>query len=527
MQINKPVNRRQEAQTYVNRFRGGKLVPVGIVRVLGNESGMLNQSLVMELDPVPGRIITETVGEVHAVFVPLQACDAIRDPDADYAGLTEVVREKLLSGNPLFSLEEEGEISQRCGVEPRVIGGVPKVSEAVRLAHNAAVNHLRLRKYHKAVQVLHSNTAITPAVLGRTVLDYFGGVLDPDDNINGRVPFSIPEADLRVRGIGVLGTAPVPANTTQLVQTGGVVTTPAKALQSQTGSPPIGLAGEWNADLQKAIPAVYAEFEGLEAEGISLADFYRAETKDKLVRVIQQMVKDNPQYGEEMALRWAHGLSVDTGKTCFVVHEQRLTFGRSLVPATDTVGVQDDIQRSDLAVAARMTIPVPRTELGGFIITFASLKPDEVLANQPHPLLTEPVTADNFVADQLALDPVPVLMRDVDNTCDLGDETQVAFYTGYNHLKRSYVHYGFGRNLDTDTVEAKTAIWQLKIPLDGTNVLYPDELDHYPFADQLAEVCTYTFSYTLALNTPIVFGPSPVETLDVIAGEDLFEEVQE
>ena len=195
-------NVRRENRTLVGRFRGGKLAPVMAVPVRGNEGGLLSQSITLELDPIAGRMITPITAELISVFVPIQAIDALKDPAAAYAGMSEVIRAKLLTGNPLFGLETEGEISKRCGVNPRSMGGVKKVNEAVRIGHNAAVNYLRQRKYVKAVTLLHSNTAITPALISQTVLERLNGVLDPDDHINGAVQLDIPSMQLPVTGIG-------------------------------------------------------------------------------------------------------------------------------------------------------------------------------------------------------------------------------------------------------------------------------------------------------------------------------------
>ena len=143
---------RREARTLTGRFRGGKLAPIMMTVLKENESAMLSQSCTYELDPIAGRMITPITVELICVNVPIQAIDAIKDPAGAYAGNTEVIRDKLLSGTPLFGLEIEGELSKRMGVRPRSIGGVKKVNEVVRLAHNAAVNYLRTRKYLHAVK---------------------------------------------------------------------------------------------------------------------------------------------------------------------------------------------------------------------------------------------------------------------------------------------------------------------------------------------------------------------------------------
>lgn len=509
MSYDTPLNTRRESRTLVGRFRGGKLAPMIAVPVRGNEGGMLSQTVTFELDPIGGRMISAMYGEVISVFVPVQAIDAIKDPSAAYAGLTDVIREKLLSGNPLFGLETEGEISKRCGVNPRSVAGVKKVNEMIRLAHNAAVNNLRLRKYNKAVQLLHSNTAITPALISQTVLERLNGVLDPDDRVNGSVQLDIPSMQLPVPGITKIGGIQGSAN----------------AFFSQTATTSIVGAGSnsvyfnWGAQNQ-----IFASLNGASAGNVSLVDFYNAEKMDKLARTMAQMVTDNPEYGEEMVLRWAHGLSVETGATPFVVYEGRQQFGRNIVGAMDTAGVNAETIRSDMALSMTFSVPIPRTELGGIIITFGSLKPDETLASQPHPILSDVWGVDNFVAAELALDPVPVTFRELDSDCLSTQESTISMYTGYNALKALYVHYGLNRHLDKNTVANKTAIWQLEVPMSVTpsSVLYPETLSHYPFADQNAEVCTYVISSQAVIPTPMIMGPTPVETLAVIDSETLF-----
>lgn len=498
---------RRESRTLVGRFRGGKLAPVMAVPVRGNEGGMLSQNITLELDPIAGRMITPITGELVAVFVPVQAIDALKDPAAAYAGMTEVIREKLLSGNPLFGLENESEISKRCGVNPRSVGGVKKVNEMVRLGHNAAVNYLRQRKYDKATLLAHSNTAVTPAVIMQTVLDRLNGVLDPDDRINGSVQLDIPTMNLPVHSKTFFQHATYTAN--NRIPSGGLVT-------------PTGANGDWDFGAE-----VWAKLDGASAGGVSLTDFYNAEKMDSLTRMMRDIVDQNPEYGEEMVLRWAHGLQVDTGKTPFVVAEKRQVFGRNIVGATDSAGIAAETMRSDMMLQLGFSVPVPRSELGGIIITFAVIRPDETLAGQPHPFLSDVWGAENFVADELALDPVPVTIRELDADCTSIQESTVALYVGHNALKATYVDYGLNRHLDATTVENKTALWQIKIPMSVTpnTILYPDTLSHYPFANQLAEVCTYTIASQAIIQTPMVVGPTPVESLAVINSADLFDQV--
>jgi len=518
-------NRRREMITKTGRFRGGRLAPIMAVGVKGSEGGMISQTVTLELDPIAGRMITPITGEVISVFVPVQACDAIKDPNAAYAGMTEVIREKLLSGNPLFNLENENVISQRCGIEPRQIGGVKRVNEAVRLAHNCAVNHLRQRKYDKAALLAHTNAVVTPAILSETVLDRLNGVLDPDDRINGAVQLELPSLQLPVEGIGINTSPPAmssPAGGFRETAAGESFASGAQ-INPATNNVAIEMAGTGAG----ARPAIFARLNGTTAGNVSLIDFYNAQSMDRLVREMDQIIKDNPEYGEEMVLRWAHGLSVDTGKTPFVIAEQRSFFQRNIIGATDKVGVEADTMRSDFMLQMQFTVPIPKTELGGVIVTFGVLKPDETLATQPHPILSDVWGLDNFVADELALDPVPVTGRDLDSGIAQALENTVMLYVGHNALKQAYMHYGFTRNTDLNSVAAKTAIWQLQVPLSVTpsSVLYPETLSHYPFADQNAEVCTYTIASSVTFETPMIFGPTPVENIATITTADLFDQV--
>ncbi|PJE29342.1 hypothetical protein PSM7751_00847 [Pseudooceanicola marinus] len=516
MNYQTPRGSRREQQSPFGKFRAGKLNPVMMFQVRGSEGGYLSQEISMWLDPIVGRLVTPITAEFISVFVPAQAMDAIKDPDAAYAGMTEVLREKLRSGNPLFDLEDDNEIAQRCGVVPRPIGGQLKVSESVRLCHNAAVNFLRQRKYVKASTVLHSNTAITPALIGQTVLDRLNGVLDPEDRVNGAVKFDM--SDVPVKGIGMLAGGSWDTNVTTREADGSDVVYE----RSASGNNVEMLVNSGK------VPQIYADMSNAAGE-VSLTDFYNAETMDRLTRTMRKIVDDNPEYGEEMALNWALGLSMDSGKIPFIISRQEKTFGRNIVPATDSAGVQTEVLRSDSIVQMSFTVPIPRTELGGNIITFAVVKPDETLGGQPHPYLSDVWGAENFVADELALDPVPVTFRDLDYQVDPGQENTVAFYVGNNGLKRTYVNYGLTRNLDPETVENKNAIWQHTIPLSVSpdSVLYPEDLPQDPFLVTDAEVCSYILSHTAVVKTPTIFGPTPVEELAVLEDENVFGDNEE
>lgn len=511
--LSKPMNTRNRLQTKVGRFRGGKMMPAAAVRVRPGEGGRVSQNVVMELDPIAGRMVTDVTGHLYTVFVPNQAIDAIKDPAAQYAGMSEVFRQKMLAGTPYFALENETEISKRLGLEPIKIGGVLKINQAARLAYNCAVNYLRQRLYVNAALLPHTNAAMAPAILGQTVLDRLNAVLDPDDRINGNVNLELPTVNLPVRNLFVQPTET--SGSVKNVQDAGTLgTTTARDVRA--------LWADRGIDATTVDP-IYALFDGVQASGLSLTDFYNAERIDKLTRVIGKMIEDNPEYGQEMALRWAYGLTLDNDKVPYLVAERSAIFGRALQMATDSAGINAETMRSDLTLSMSYTVPIPRTELGGILVTILVVKPDETLAGQPDPDFAEEFTADNYAADMLQIDPVPVLMRELDNTVATGSEATVALYVGHNGLKRAYVNYGLNRQIDPTTVENKTSIWQLEIPASVTpaSVLYPADLDHYPFADQLAEVVTYSITTAATFATPMVFGPTPVERLAILTDENV------
>lgn len=488
---------------------------------------MLSQTAMIELDPVAGRLITPVTAECFAVYVPVQAMDALKRPDDPYGGVTELLRQQMLTGAPLFGLEDEGELSMRLGVMPRSIGGAKKVSETVRLAHNCAVNFLRKRRYVYAAQVLAANAAVTPAIISRTALDMFNAVLNPDDFINGALNLELSGA-APVKGLGfqspatnpVAGLGPVreTGSTAGRTMTGSLVAS--NPVNAGTGYNRLAVEG-----MSGGIPNVRAELDGLFAAGITLTDFYNAKTMDDLTRTMRTIIDANPVDGEEQVLRWASGLEVDTDKNPFLLYATERVFGQDYRSATDGAGMEQEISMSKFAVRMNFNVPVPRTELGGVVVTFLTVKPDETLYQQPHPILSDVWELDNMVADELKLDPVAVIARDVQAGVPVGSENNVVFYTGHNELKRLYVNYGFNRALDPTTVEARTSMWQLAIPASVTpeNIIYPPDLPHYPFLDQNAEVATYLLTSNLVAQTPMFFGPSPVEEVGIIRDEDIFE----
>lgn len=495
------------------RFRGGRLQPVMSVAFKGGEGGVLNQTAMVELDPIAGRLLTPITAQMMAVYVPLQAMLALKAPSDPFAGVTEVIRQRGLDGEPLLVLEDENVLSREMGVMPISIGGVKKVSEANRLAHNCAVNYLRKRLYAYAAEIAASNAAVTPALLSSTVLSRFNGVLNPDDHVGGFIPFD-PAGEMPVQGIRGFGTGTVAAGAATLMK---------GATEANLGSGGKGIAFDID---QANVSRIKVELDEAVGAGIRLTDMFNAERMDTLTRRMRGIIDANPVDGEDQIVRWAHGLSVDTGQNPWLLHTAETIFGQDLMRATDGAGIEAEVTQSRMAVQMRFTVPVPKTELGGVVVTFLVVKPDEVLFEQPHPVLAAPWTFDNLLAEELQNDPVPVLAREVQAGVTAGSESTVVFYTGYNELRRLYVNYGWNRATDPATVDAKNAMWLYEIPASVTpsNIVYPGDIPHYPFLDQDADVARYQIMTTFTGRSPIYIGPSPVEEVSVIATEDLFQQ---
>ena len=419
-----------ESRTLMGRFRGGKLNPVLCVGFRGGEGGMLSQTATIELDPVVGRLVTPVTAEMIAVYVPVQAMAALDNPDDPSAGITEVIRQSFLDGHPMFSFIPENEITRRLGVMPASVGGVRQVNSAPLTAHNCAVNFLRKRKYVYAKQLLATNKAVTPALLSTTAMEMFNGVLNPDDHINGFVALDLA-GKAPVRGIWrTEGASADPVERNGLINFG---------LPRVTVSNDLAPANRLNFDVPAAGQAgntIYSELGDAVGTGFSLTDIYNAETMDRLTRKMRSLIDANPIDGEEQIVRWAHGLSVDTGQNPWLVHYSQKVFGQSVMRAMDGEGIEAETTQSRLLLQMGFNVPIPTTELGGVVVTFMTVKPDETIYQQPHPLFSRPWGLENHMAEELMNDPMPVTAREVSAGVAAADEMNVVFYTGFNELRR-------------------------------------------------------------------------------------------
>lgn len=528
-------NTRYEMRHHAGKTRAGRLSPIFGTAVLGREAGMLSQNIGIELAPVAGRMISQIFAELTLLFIPTQAVDRLLNGDTDEnAGITEVLRRRIMEKEVLFPLENEGEVTKRMGLVPRSVSGAKKVSSIARIAHNAGVNYLRKRAYIYATELEHDNAAVTPSIISETVLNRFTGVLDPDDHINGNVSLDLSLDSAPVKGLS-LGPSPTSSDLrlhrvdgTSVASNGpfvGITNTsgtlfvkPTNVVPNNTaGSPPLYPTSDLTLE---------ADLSAIAAGGFSLTDLYNAQKADDLVRKMRAIADANPMDGEDAVLRWAFGLSADSAQHPFELYRRRVPLGVTARAATDQAGLTDETIMSYAVDRFSYSVPLPATELGGMVIAFLSVTPDEVVDQQPHPILSDSWTAINHASQTMRLDPEPVTYRDLYADIDTASqEVDVKFYTGANALKKTYINFGFNRHVDPTTVEAKTVLWQYPIPagVSPDNILYPAELDQYPFLDQLAEVATYDISSNMVLQTNMFFGPTPVEKLAIIDDSEILE----
>lgn len=517
-EMNKQTKR--EGRDLMSRFKAGLLAPTMAQAFLPGDGGTVSFAATYTLDPVAGQVVTPMFAEYQLVFVPVTAIEHLLDPASATADIPEVVRQKYLTGADLYGLENETEISERLGVVPQKIANVQKVCTISRLAYIAACNFLRKERYAYALEVAHTSTAIERAILSETVLDRLKGVLDPAEKVNGQVALDIGTMNLPVEGFA-FANSPVALAAGTSMRTSGVNPTDTSSANEWMGANTNTFVKGDGAAPASAKPSVHAVFDG-QATGISLVDLYKSENHDKMLRVFAEIVKRNPQDGEEMVMRFVHGMTMEPGRHCVKVFSQKVAFGIDMRAATDGTALLSDTTMSKAVQRIGGTVVIPRSELGGVLIGIASVKPDETIYMQPHPVLSKPWAIRNNVDDETKLDPVPVTMREVDAEVAMANETTVAFYSGLHELERNYINYGMTRNTNPVDLEDKTAIWQVKIPASVTpeNVVYP-VIDQYPFIDQLAEICRFRMQWQAALMTNTQFGPTPVEEVDVVESEGL------
>lgn len=525
MRFDKARSQRRESWMVPGQTRLGKMVPVGIAAFLPGESGVLRQAVDVELEPIAGRLITDISAKVTTVAVPIPAIYWHQHQQDEHADNVEMLRKRMIAGEDIFPLEEESDISKLLRIPPRSVGGQPRVSMVARAAYNAAAEFLRKEKYRDAEPVEPVNGGILPALVSWSVMERMNGVLDPEDNLNGNVSLT---GSAPVVGFGVrVSTMPDTetnvsvreSDGTQRSMTSWKVTDPADT----DGGAGAQFFVEQQMDGVDRYPNVRAVLNG--STSLSVKQFYQAQRLDELTRFLNAVVYNNPQHGADLVARIVHGVNIENGRMPFKVFEREVALNRGMKSAMD--GASLDMEQTNTYGRIDYTTIIPRHDLGMVVITLLEVKPQEAIESQPHPVLTKPWTLHNHAMDTMAVDPVPVYGADLaaHGTPGLaGNEGNVAFYVGNNHILRDYMNAGWNYTIDPSTVDAKSAMCQYALPtsVNPQSILYPvdDTGFHYPFADNgpSAKPANYACRTQVNIATPYQWGPTPLEELSELEG---------
>ena len=514
--ISTAFNGRRRLRQWRNNHFGSidavKAYPLSMCRFRPDEGGTVSTNLNVKLAPVSGYMRSNAYCEVVQVFVPYQAIEKIWLDAQDDAGVTEMTRRRLMAGQSVAF--ESGNatslrISSVANVHPRAIGGDAKVSQSVRYAYNAAMNHIRKNAYYDAETVDKNNYDVLPAVLTANALQRFNGVLEPERLVDGAINLT---GELPVKGAGV-NAAHSTASTT-LRETGGQERTATGWASDSAGTG--GVVVEEDPD-NPGYPKITVDMDG--ASEITLRDMMQSQILDGLVRRFAQMIQDDPINGEELVERALYGLSVDYDHNCQVMYRRVYELSPKHARPTDGASINDVSAHFELNDS--FATLVPRSELGGQLVTLVSVKPMETIEEQPDPAQTEKWELVNRVHDETELDEVLLTRADLESGVAAADEDQPVFWTGHNSLKHSYTTQGPNTAL-TQGVEMKSSMWTYPVPSSVTpeNISYPSSgIDMYPFYNWNGGHAEYTIDQVAAISTSLAKGPNPVERIQIFADD--------
>lgn len=498
--------------THFGGFDAVKAHPLAMCRFRPDEGGTVSTSLHVKLAPVSGYMRSKAYVEVVQIFAPYQAIEfQAKQDNLEDAGVSEMARRRLMAGQGI-ALGPDTEISRACNIHARKVGGVEKVNYTVKHAYNAAVNHLRSTAYHAAEQVPEGSNIIQPAILTANVLDRFNGVLDPERHIDGAINLT---GDLPVKGIGFNT-----VNTPGMLADQNVAETGGEERQFANGTVPY--ASNYNVVVEEdpanpGHPKVEVNLEG--ATELTLRDMIESQKLDGLIRQFAKMIKEDPVNGEELVERALYGISVDYDRNCQVMYRQIHELSATHVRPTDGASINDVSAHFELQT--RFATVVPRSELGGQLVTIVMVKPLETLEAQPDPAQTEVWQLVNRVHDETQLQEQLLTRADLESDVAVADEDTSAFWVGHNSLKHGYATQGPNVQ-QTAGVEMKSTMWTYPIPTSVTpqNVNYPENgIDMYPFHNWNGKHAEYTISQVAAISTSLAKGPNPVERIQLFADD--------
>ena len=480
-----------------------KAHPLAICAFRPDEGGTVSTNLNVTLAPVSGFMRSKSYVDVKQIFVPYQAIEKLELDTQDDAGVTEMTRRRLMNGEGI-GLETEGEITKAAFVHGRNVSDVPKVTKTARLAYIAAVNHLRKVAYFNATMLTKTATAIQPATLTANILERFDGVLEPENLVDGAISLT---GELPVRGIGISnsGNAPGSESTYSAVWTDGDGSYTSKTARYGASTMLETVSG---------VPTASADLSGVGE--ITLRDMMKSKKLDALIRSFAGMIKTDPIHGESAVERALYGISVDFDDDCHVMYDRVHELSAQHTRPTDGASINDVSAHFELNES--FATLVPRSELGGQLVTIIMVKPLETLQKQPDPAQTEAWTLVNKVHDELALDEVLLTRQDLESDVSTANQDASVFWVGHNSLKHKYMAQG-ANDQQIFGVEMKSSMWTYQVPTSVTaaNVNYPDTIDMYPFFNWAGAHAEYTISQNAAISTGLARGPSPVERIQLFA----------
>ena len=504
-------NIKRRLRNWSNAHFGGmqaaKLHPLSMCKFNPDEGGTVQTQLNVKLAPVSGHMRSKAYVEVVQIFAPLQAIEKLDSDDAD-AGVTEMTRRRLLEGTTIGGLGGENQISKACNIHPKKVGGAAKVDRSVFLAYNAAVNHLRLTKHHEADLLDDSAAVIVPAVLSATVLDRFDGVLDPEKLVDGAISLT---GSVPVKGIGVQPSRNATDSNITMKETGWETSADHVTYPSARNT---GVDNQVfvRSDPVTGEPEVMADLTG--TTDLTLRDMVESYKLDGLIRDFAQMIQDDPVHGEEKVARALYGLSVDYDATCQVMY--RKVHELTAMHRVPMDGPSANDVNAHFELDTTISTLVPRSELGGQLVTLVSVKPLEMMAGQPDPHQTKAFELVNRIHDETQLDEVLVTRKDVESDVANSDADTPVFWTGHNRLLFDYRTQGPNAQQVANT-EVKSSMWIYEIPSSVTpeNVSYPGTIDMYPFYNWDGAHAEYTIMQNAVISTTLAKGPTPVERIQL------------
>ena len=500
--IDTAFNKKRRYRRWQNTHFGGmqavKAHPLSMCRFRPDEGGMVTTNLNIKLAPVSGFMRSKAYVDVVQVFVPYQAIERLWKPTQEDAGVTEMTRRRMMAGD-VVSLWDEDEISKACNIHPKSIGGVKRVSGSIPFAYQAAVNHLRKAAYYAAEELPTNTNTIAPAVLTSSVLDRFNGVLDPERSIDGAINLT---GNLPVNGITRMGTG---STTTGMV--GMDVADNPNRVQVHSGGNGVEILFD---DLSVDMSGT---------NELTLRDMMESQVLDGLIREFARLRDQDPINGEETIARALYGLSVDYDHNCQVMYRYVYALSPKYARPTDGPSINDVSTHYEMEDS--ISTIVPRSELGGQLVTIAMVKPLETLAHQPDPAQTEAWQLVNRVHDETQLEEQLLKRADLESDILEIEEDASVFWVGHNGLKHEYATQGPNEQ-QTFGVEMKSSMWTYPIPTSVTpsNINYPEVgVDMYPFFNWNGAHAEYTISQTALISTSLAKGPNPVEKIQLFADD--------